>query len=115
MFSNLSPQLEAAPEYHFRRDHHEKHHAHERVEPEESHVDPVQAAAARDPVFQREAAENDEPADEIRDAEPAEEPKGQQKSAHDEMRKKRRLKCVFWPPSHNQRMQAVRFVELVIL
>src|ERR1035437_5181064 len=70
-FPRISPQLKAALKNHFRRHDDEKNRADKRVQPEESHVDPVQAAAARNPMFQREAAEYDEPADEIRDAEPA--------------------------------------------
>ena len=41
------------------------------VEAEESEVDPVQAAVARDPMFQHEATDDDEPADEIRDSKSA--------------------------------------------
>src|ERR1035437_723329 len=40
-FPPISPQLEAAPVNHLRRDHREKHHAHQRVQPEEREVDPV--------------------------------------------------------------------------
>src|ERR1035437_5275577 len=84
--SDQSPQPEAALKNHFRRHDDEKNRADKRVEPEESHVDPVQAAAARDPMFQREAAEAAEPADEIRDAEMAEQPEREQHSAHRHVR-----------------------------
>ena len=59
-----SPQLEAALKNHLGGDDDEKNRADKRVEPEEREVDPVQTAAARNPVFQHEAADDDEPADE---------------------------------------------------
>src|ERR1035437_360781 len=114
-FPRISPQLKAALENHFRRHDHQKNPTNECIQPEERHVDPVQAAAARNPMFQREAAEDDEPADEIRDAEMAEQPEREQHSAYRHVREKRRLQSVLRPPRDDERTQAVCFVELVIL
>ena len=46
---------------------------------------------------------------------PAQQSERQQQSAHDHVREKRRRQRVLRPPRHHERMQPVRFVELVIL
>src|SRR5208283_1875934 len=72
------PQLEPALKNHLGGGDNQKHRADDGVEPEEREVDPVQTAAARDPVFQHETADDDEPANEIRDAEAAQQSEREQ-------------------------------------
>ena len=66
-------------------------------------------------MFKDETAEDDEPADEIGDAKAAKEAKGDQYSAHDHVGQKGGPQGVFRAPSYDERMQAVRFVEFIIL
>ena len=94
----LSPQFEPALKHHFRHCHDQKNGAYDGVKTEERDVDPVQAAAAGNPMFQHQAADDDHPADEIRDAEPAEQTERQQQAAHDQVREKRRLQRVLLSP-----------------
>lgn len=107
--------MKSALKNHFGGDDDQKNRADERVQPEKSEIDPVQTAAARNPMFQHEAADDDEPADEIREAKPAQHAKRKQQSAHDHVREKRAGERIFLSPRDDERMQAVRFVELVIL
>src|SRR5437870_1298298 len=64
-FIAILPQAKSAREDNFRHRHHEKHRTDERVEPEESSVNPVQAAALRQPMFQQQAQQDDQQADQI--------------------------------------------------
>ena len=64
-------QPEAALENDFGGHDDQEYGAHKGIQTEESEVDPVQAAAARDEMFEHEAADNKDPADEISDAKAA--------------------------------------------
>jgi len=57
--------FESALKNHFGGDDDEKNCADERVEAEEREVDPVQTAAARNPMFQHKATDDDQPANNI--------------------------------------------------
>jgi|SRR5271170_7966292 len=74
---------EAALEDDFGGDDGEEDSANEGVQPEEGEVDPVQTAAAGDPMFEDEAAYDNQPPDEIRDAKPAQDSKRDQQTAHE--------------------------------
>ena len=110
-----SAKPEAALKNDLSGDHAQKNRAHQRVEPKKGDVDPVQTASPRDPMFHHQAADDDDPADDVRDAEVAQETKRQQQSAHDEVRDERRAQGVLRPPRHDERAQSLRLVELVIL
>src|ERR1035437_10065417 len=77
-----STEAEAAEKDDLGQDDDQEDGADDGVEAEEGKVDPVEAAAAGNPMFQHEAAHNDQPADKVGDAEFAEQPKGEQESAH---------------------------------
>ena len=59
--------------------------ADDRVEAEESDVDPLETAPSGDPVFEHQATHNDEPADQVGDTESAEDAEKQQQTAHDQV------------------------------
>src|ERR1039457_4085167 len=110
-----SAQLESALKNNLRRDDNQKNRTDQRVEAEEREVDPVQAAAARNPMFQHKAADNDQPANNICEAKMAEQSEREQQSAHDHVREKRGGQRVFRSPRDDKRTQPMRLVELVIL
>src|ERR1022692_4495023 len=104
---NSSPQLESALKNHFRDRDGEKNRAHQGIKSEEGDVDPIQAAASRDPMLEHEAADDDGPADEIRDAEAAEQSEGEEEAAHHHVGQKSGVQRVFRTPSEDQRVGAV--------
>src|SRR5215475_14444769 len=89
--------------------------ADDRVQAEECDIDPVQASAPGNPMFQHKASDDNKPADEVSDAKATEQAESQQQAAHDHVRKKRRLKRVSGSPGNDQRVQPVRAIKLIIL
>src|SRR5260221_11456995 len=66
-FTSLSAlaHSKTALEYHFGNRHDQKDAADDGIEPEKGRLDPVEAAPARDPMFENQTANNDEPAYQI--------------------------------------------------
>src|SRR5437870_12242486 len=86
-----SPQSKPSLKHDFRYCDQQKYRAHQRVEPEESQVDPIEAPPARNPMLQEETTHDDDPAHKVRDAEPAEQSKSQQQPTHNHVCQERGL------------------------
>src|SRR6266581_1173165 len=82
---------------------------------EERSVDPLQTASPGQPMFQQQAAQNDDQRDQVCHAEHAKQSEGGQQAPHQEVRQESRLQRVLRTPPNDQRMQAVPAVELVVL
>src|SRR5580700_8082968 len=57
VFNQFLSQAESALKNYLQGHDHEKNHAHQRVQPEKSNIDPVETAAAGNPMLQSEAAD----------------------------------------------------------
>ena len=94
-------------ENHFGYRHGKKNGAHHGVQAEEGDVDPTEAATAGNPMFQHQTDNDDQPADEVGEAEVTEQSKAQQQSAHDHVREECGGQRVFRAPRHDERVQSV--------
>src|SRR5215469_15545459 len=81
---------------------HKEDGADDGVQAEECDIDPVQASAPGNPMFQHEASDDNKPANEVSDAKAAEQSETQQQAAHDHVCQKRRLKRVGGAPGNDQ-------------
>ena len=79
------PDTETAAEDHLGERDQQEDAAHDGVEPEKRGLDPIQAALARDPMFEHEASDDDEPTHEIGDFEAAQQSEQEQQAAHEHM------------------------------
>ena len=66
-------------------------------------------------MLEEQAADDNDPSDQVCDPELAEQSESEQQPAHNHVREKCRLQRVFGPPSHNERVQPLRTVKFVIL
>src|SRR5438105_1370629 len=93
-----SSQPKSGSKRHLSDSHHQKDRAHDCVQSEKGHVDPVETAAAGDPMFQAEATHDEQPANDVGDAEAAEPAERKEQSTHKNMRQECRLQSVLRSP-----------------
>lgn len=93
----------------------EENHADHRVEAEERFLRPLHAAPAHQPVFKAQQDHDDQHSDPVRETEAREQSQKDQQSEHQDVREQSGLQGVVWPPAHDERMQFVSAVKIVIL
>src|SRR6185295_8153157 len=90
--SDRGPLASAYPEsalkHHLGHSHEQKHRTHNRVQSEESDIDPIQTSTASDPMFHHEAAYDQEPADTVGEAKTTKQPEPEQQRTHEHVGQK---------------------------
>jgi hypothetical protein len=61
---------------------HQENRADKRVQPKKGHIYPVQTAATRNPMFQHQAAHNQQPTNNVNNTESTKQSEREQQSAH---------------------------------
>src|SRR5439155_12855615 len=102
MKNSSLPQPEASLKNHFGNCDNKEDRAHQRIQTEERDIDPIEAAAPGDKMFEHDAQNNDDPADDEGEPESTKQAEAEKQSAHDYVRQERGLQGILRSPGNHQ-------------